>query len=748
MDSLDKDVVNLTKAIRQVESGGKFDARSKDGSYGAYQFIKPTWDATAKKYGVNAEWEKATPQQQNEVAYKQIKEWKDKGYNVGQIASMWNAGAGRPNAYKEGLSGTNKDGVAYNVSKYAEKVATNYQKIKGATMEVPPATQQPTEQPEDKSLLRKAGDFFTSSTQKFGKTIGDSLAAGENTERYSQALGQNTEIANNLKLKIAENKKLGQDTSRLESALAQLEQGAPTQEQFTGDVINKTTGQVLGEAGGTILEATSGGLLSSGAKTAISPTLSTLGKVKEGAKIGAIYGGAGGGTSAMQEGAGVTDTLKSAGVGSLIGATLGGGLAFGGVKLGEKLASRPAQVATQKAEQASKVTGEILQGTPDDIMRGQKVLQNPKLKDAKTYKEGLDVLDSEITNLSKKQDKTLSKDTTLRKLKDLNATLKVGDKTIKHNYVNDALDQIDEFYKKTNNQVGRAEIAQLRAKATKQGLTTKEINDLAKLHGQKLNAFNASGELASGLTKQGAENTRAGLKTTVRELFGGKASQRIDKQISDTIRVRDLFQTMTEKVNTLQQKIQERSLGAKAGYLIGKVINTLGLGSPKGIVEAMIPRGQGFKVMNALDLEKNLQKNLQILQDAADKSIPESTLIKKLESFLQTMTKDVSYPSLAQRPAQSITTNKISQNIAKPIPKIESKVNLPETPNLNISIPKEIGSEDIRKVMDGLSLGYSKENVIKIMQELYANNPSGKFTPREVSLVARKYKSKPTLKLK
>lgn len=204
MDSLDKDVVNLTKAIRQVESGGKFDARSKDGSYGAYQFIKPTWDATAKKYGVNAEWEKATPQQQNEVAYKQIKEWKDKGYNVGQIASMWNAGAGRPNAYKEGLSGTNKDGVAYNVSKYAEKVATNYQKIKGVTMEVPPANQQPTEQPQDKSLLRKVGDFFTGSTQKFGKTIGDSLAAGENTELYSQALGQNTEIANNLKLKIAE----------------------------------------------------------------------------------------------------------------------------------------------------------------------------------------------------------------------------------------------------------------------------------------------------------------------------------------------------------------------------------------------------------------------------------------------------------------------------------------------------------------------------------------------------------------
>ena len=132
-NKLDPQVVNLAKAIRTVESNNNFTVRSKDGSYGAYQFIKPTWDATSKKYGVNAEWEKATPQQQNEVAYKQIADWKKKGYNVGQIASMWNAGEGKPDAYKEGLKGTNKDGVAYDVSAYAKKVAENYQKLKAQT---------------------------------------------------------------------------------------------------------------------------------------------------------------------------------------------------------------------------------------------------------------------------------------------------------------------------------------------------------------------------------------------------------------------------------------------------------------------------------------------------------------------------------------------------------------------------------------------------------------------------------------
>lgn len=128
---LDQDAVNLAKAIRQTESGGNFNARGKSGEFGAYQFTEPTWNAYASKYGINVPLEKATREQQNEVAYKQIKEWKDKGYNVGQIASMWNAGESRPDAYKENHTGTNKYGVHYDTPKYAESVARAYHTIKG-----------------------------------------------------------------------------------------------------------------------------------------------------------------------------------------------------------------------------------------------------------------------------------------------------------------------------------------------------------------------------------------------------------------------------------------------------------------------------------------------------------------------------------------------------------------------------------------------------------------------------------------
>jgi len=123
---LDKDAVNLAKSIRQVESGGNFQSRGKSGEYGGYQFTQPTWDAYSKEAGVNVPLEQATPEQQNEVAYKKIKQWKDQGKNIGEIASMWNAGEGKPNAYLEGNSGVNDKGVHYDTAAYANNVADTY----------------------------------------------------------------------------------------------------------------------------------------------------------------------------------------------------------------------------------------------------------------------------------------------------------------------------------------------------------------------------------------------------------------------------------------------------------------------------------------------------------------------------------------------------------------------------------------------------------------------------------------------
>lgn len=83
MEQLDQSAVNLAKAIRQHESGGNFSARGQSGEYGAYQFMPDTWKSWSKQYlGQDIPIEQATPEQQNEVAYKKIKELKDQGYDV------------------------------------------------------------------------------------------------------------------------------------------------------------------------------------------------------------------------------------------------------------------------------------------------------------------------------------------------------------------------------------------------------------------------------------------------------------------------------------------------------------------------------------------------------------------------------------------------------------------------------------------------------------------------------------------
>jgi hypothetical protein len=244
----------------------------------------------------------------------------------------------------------------------------------------------------------------------------------------------------------------------------------------------------------------------------------------------------------------------------------------------------------------------------------------------KTYQDLETSLGDKITQVAQLQDKALGTRPEAINLQDL---------TVKgHNFVNDALDQLQQYYEKTNNIDGQNQIAELKNKAQTQGLTIKEVNDLARQHGQDLNAYNANGELASGLNKQAAENTRQGLKTTVRQYMGDQALQGSDSQLSDLINTRSLVNQVAEKANALGQKIQQRGLLAKIGYYSGKAVDMLSGGTLKNFVNYFIPRGEGLKTLNALDLEKGLQKNLQLLQSLDSGSLSDADFTSKLNGII------------------------------------------------------------------------------------------------------------------
>ncbi len=132
-EGMDADVVLLAKAIRQHESGNRAQLPGEGAEVGGaslYQYTHGTWKGVAKKY-LGDENAPLTRENENKATYLRLLDWKKKGYNPAQIASMWNAGEGKPNAYAENWRGVNKWGVKYDTPAYVEKVYSTYKGLKG-----------------------------------------------------------------------------------------------------------------------------------------------------------------------------------------------------------------------------------------------------------------------------------------------------------------------------------------------------------------------------------------------------------------------------------------------------------------------------------------------------------------------------------------------------------------------------------------------------------------------------------------
>jgi len=275
--ALDQDVVNLAKAIRQVESGNRAVLPQEKGIGGAsrYQYTTSTWQSVAQKYLGDAN-APLTLENENKATYLRIKDWKDAGYNPAQIASMWNAGEGRPNAYKENWRGVNSYGVAYDTPAYVNKVYAEYQRQKQLNPPITPKLPQPvtpqveTTPVEKPGLLKSIGGALISSEKGLGESLGQSVA-------YLTSIGKKID-ENNKKLIDSGDTLLGlakttTDPVRKQNLINQAKQSyqlAGTSYEEVLPAIQKTGLQIAGEGLGTALDvATAGtyGVLAKGAKT-------------------------------------------------------------------------------------------------------------------------------------------------------------------------------------------------------------------------------------------------------------------------------------------------------------------------------------------------------------------------------------------------------------------------------------------------------------------------------------------------
>ena len=299
-------------------------------------------------------------------------------------------------------------------------------------------------------------------------------------------------------------------------------------------------------------------------------------------------------------------------------------------KTGEAVKAIPGKVKTGLETVAEKVSptptipeivGKITQAEPTEIPLANRALSKVNLKGATTFEEVSKKIDTQVKLNTNSVDVALDAAKDGKKLsylpESVTKTFTSGETTLTHNFVIDGLEQLGKFYEKTNNPKALSRIKNLQNKFENAGLSPKEINNIAREHGRELNAYNASGELASGLTKQAAENTRKGLKDTARELMPDAGTKALDLETSDLIKTKELIDDLNVKAQKLANKLEKPSVLERVGGVFGKGITFLERGFLKGILSKIVPNlagGEG-KMLNPLELQQQLRKNLDLLDE-------------------------------------------------------------------------------------------------------------------------------------
>lgn len=307
-EQLDPQAYRLFKAIREKESGGNYNAVGDNAtSTGAFQFQAATWKGYAKDVlgDENAPMSKGN---QNQVAYKKIKAWKDAGWTPAQIAAAWNAGEQKAldGTWKTNVGYNQKIGVSYNTPQYVGDVLSKAKALK--SLEEPmieqavPAPSQgynvptPTETREQKiARINQENAGFNTDLKKntglgylknFGKALVSNLAPSEvglgqsisqiataNNKPLQQAEIEGSNIRLELAKRIREKEARGEDATKLKQTFNSLG-GEITQPQLPSTA--KVAGQLAGTAldtltAGTFGKATTG--LKSGVLGKANPTV-------------------------------------------------------------------------------------------------------------------------------------------------------------------------------------------------------------------------------------------------------------------------------------------------------------------------------------------------------------------------------------------------------------------------------------------------------------------------------------------
>lgn len=329
-----------------------------------------------------------------------------------------------------------------------------------------------------------------------------------------------------------------------------------------------------------------------------------------------------------------------------IAAILPGTAAVGrlGTKTAEKIAHKTGSVLEasrvarieESAKLLDEVVGKVVQGKTGDIPKAAQALRLIDTKGVKTYSQLGERIDDKVELLSTKLDEYLDAQKGELKPNELKTVTKVGDEAIEQNFVTDAIAQLKELHANTKDAPALAKITQLETKLNSSGLSRKELNDLAREYGSefKNKAFSKIGDPLTSVSAQAFENTRKGIKNVVRGATEGDAPKLIDSQLSALLRTKPLVSKMEEKVSALYQKVQKRGILEQTARGVADVVNLATFNTLSGFISRLLPSNVGLKVLNSIDLERNLQRNLKKVNELLN-TTNDDTIVQGLQELLR-----------------------------------------------------------------------------------------------------------------
>lgn len=275
-------------------------------------------------------------------------------------------------------------------------------------------------------------------------------------------------------------------------------------------------------------------------------------------------------------------------------------------------------------------------GTRREAMKAAAAFKTVDTNGVRSFAELGQRMTTKGDELLKVVDADLARDVVPKKLRTLTKAVSAGGKTVRANYVRTALKHLDEVARKTGDIDALARIRDLTQRANKVGLTAKELNDLARSYGAEFGgkAFDKLGQPLTSVNSRLYENVRKGLKSTARGFVKGNAAKQADEAYSAILSTKELVQKNADAVAKMLAKIEERGLFEKLGHHLFKYADMVSQGFIRGVVGGALPRGVGNKMLNILDAEDLLARNLKVIRKALaesdDKAI--EALLKELST--------------------------------------------------------------------------------------------------------------------